>query len=132
MSDNKSKFIRKYSRASKSPWNDTSTILLYANSEILKDGSIELSYQNYIYLHRDILGMNLGISFSKVMLEANPDFQSKYLEGIEMLGFLLMHIEEICDFCLLFSNEFESIFLIDPVSFFEAADQRWLKILEQF
>jgi len=129
MSDNNTQFIRKYKRASRSPFDDHSTLLLLADVNDSND-EIELSFVNYIYLHRDEVGRAVGISISKAMLEAQPEFESKYLEGIEMYGFLLMYIDEITEFCSLFADEFESIFLLQPRSYFEAVETRWFSIIE--
>jgi hypothetical protein len=129
MSDNNTQFIRKYKRASRSPFDDHSTLLLLADVNDSND-EIELSFVNYIYLHRDEVGRAVGISISKAMLEAQPEFESKYLEGIEMYGFLLMYIDEITEFCSLFADEFESIFLLEPTTYFEAVETRWFSIIE--
>ena len=126
MKDTQSQFIRKYKRQSKSIWKDVddSTVLLLADVEHNQTG-ITLNYVNYVYLHRDEVGRILGISISKALLDANPDFDSRYLSGIEMYGFLLMYIDEITRFCEHFSDEFEAIFGLDPISYFEAAELRW-------
>ncbi|NMP79789.1 hypothetical protein HHE92_08270 [Pseudoalteromonas arctica] len=128
MKDQKSPFIRQYVRASKSPWDDSSTILLLA--DVVDKQKLELGFTNYIYLHRDSVGKALGISISNVLLEANPEFSDKYLEGVEMHAFLLMHIEEITKFCGLFTAEFEQLFMLKPGEYFAAAEFHWLDILE--
>ncbi len=92
MSDKNTQFIRKYKRASRSPFDDHSTLLFLADVNDSND-EIELSFVNYIYLHRDEVGRAVGISISKAMLEAQPEFESKYLEGIEMYAFLLTYID---------------------------------------
>jgi len=132
MSDKKSQFIRKYKRQSQSIWKgrDMSTLLLYCDVVSSDENNVELSYTNYIYLHRDEVGQVLGLSISKTMLEDNPDFASRYLEDIHMYCFLLVHIDRITAFCCLFADEFENIFLLDPRTFFEAAEMRWLNIIE--
>lgn len=122
-------FIREYKRASKSPWNDSSTILLFADNQISED-KIELSFSQYIYLHRDSAGRTLGVSISQSLLDSHPEFDSKYLTDINMLALLLLHIENIRSFCELFADEFEDIFLTDPISYFEAAELRWYHRLE--
>ncbi len=130
MSDTNTQFIRKYKRASKSPWdNDASTILLLADI-VNSDKELELAFSNYIYLHRDLVGRALGISISVALVEQHPEFESRYLEGIEMYAFLIMYVDEITEFCSLFTDEFESIFLLEPRNFFEAAEQRWFSILD--
>ena len=130
MSDNNTQFIRKYKRASKSIWDtDSSTLLLLADVVNDIDG-VELSFSNYIYLHQDNVGRVLGISISKAMLVQHPEFESRYLEEIEMYAFLLMYIDEITEFCSLFSDEFESVFLLEPHDYFEAAETRWFSIIE--
>ena len=97
MKDQKSPFIRQYVRASKSPWDDSSTILLLA--DVVDKQTKELGFTNYIYLHRGSVGSVLGISISQHLLAANPEFSERYLEGIEMYAFLLIHIEDIINFC---------------------------------
>ena len=93
MSDTNTKFIRRYKRASKSPWdNDASTILLLADV-VSNDKELELAFSNYIYLHRDSVGRMLGISISGALLEQHPEFESKYMEGIEMYAFIIMYID---------------------------------------
>ena len=129
MSDINTQFIRKYKRASKSPFDDHSTLLFLADVNDSND-ELELSFANYIYLHRDEVGRTLGISISKAMLEAQPDFESRYLEGIEMYAFLLIYIDEITEFCSLFADEFESVFLLEPHDYFDAAETRWFSIIE--
>ncbi|WP_019030055.1 hypothetical protein [Colwellia piezophila] len=130
MSDTSTQFIRKYKRASKSIWDsDSSTILFLADVADNGDG-LEFSYSNYIYLHQDNVGRVLGISISKAMLDQHSEFESKYLEDIEMYAFLLMYIDEITEFCSLFADEFESIFLLEPRDFFEAAEIRWFSIID--
>lgn len=131
MSDTNTKFIRKYKRVSKSIWDkDDSTILLYSDVVSQNEDDIELSFTHYIYLHKDNVGRVLGISISKVMLEENPSFTERYLEGIYMYGFLLMHIDAITEFCSLFTDEFESIFMLKPCDYFEAAELHWFSIIE--
>ena len=133
MSENKSKFIRVYKRASKSPFSeDATTVLFYADSKTSKTGDLELSFTNYIYLHKNVAGKILGISISKSLLIDNPEFESQYLQGIEMIAFLLIYIEKIKAFCCLFKEEFESLFLLDPVSYFEIAESHWLSLIEQY
>jgi hypothetical protein len=55
--------IRVYQRSSKSPWDDSSTYLLLASSKSGSNGEPVL--EDYIYLHRDKAGRNMGISISK-------------------------------------------------------------------
>lgn len=130
MSDSNTQFIRKYKRQSKSIWeDDASTLLLYADVEQIKDKRLTLNFTRYVYLHRDDVGKVLGISVSNKMLEETPEFDSRYLEDIEMYGFLLMHLDIITEFCCLFSDEFERIFLLEPRDYFEAAELRWFSIL---
>ena len=128
MKDQKLPFIRQYVRASKSPWDDSSTILLLA--DVIDKQTLELGFTNYIYLHRGSVGSVLGISISQQLLAANPEFSDRYLEGIEMYAFLLMHIEEITKFCGLFSAEFEQLFMIKPNAYFAAAEDSWLRLIE--
>ncbi|MDC9526791.1 hypothetical protein PSH54_15030 [Pseudoalteromonas sp. Angola-30] len=124
MKNTKSQFIRQYVRASKTPWDDCTTVLLLA--DIVDKKTMDLSFTNYVYLHRDSVGQTLGISISKQLLEANPEFTSRYLEGIEMVGFLLIYLEQIAEFCELFHEEFQSLFMLTPSSFFRVAESEWL------
>ncbi|WP_286890768.1 hypothetical protein [Pseudoalteromonas sp. ESRF-bin5] len=128
MKEQKSPFIRQYVRASKSPWEDASTILLLA--DVIDKQTLEIGFTNYIYLHRDSVGSVLGISISQQLLAANPEFSERYLEGIEMYAFLLIHIEDITNFCNLFSAEFEQLFMLKPNEYFAAAEDSWLRLIE--
>lgn len=128
MNEKKSQFTRKYKRASKSPWNDMSTLLLLADIESIQ--SMNLSFEKYIYCHRDSLGKVLGISLSKAMLDANPDFSGRYLEGVEMYAFLLLYIDDIKSFCSVFEDEFTEFFMLPPAAFFSVAEVQWLALLE--
>ncbi|MDP2561189.1 hypothetical protein [Psychrobium sp. 1_MG-2023] len=130
MTHTKTTFIRKYKRASKSIWdNDDSTILLLADIKGNDDGERAFNFTRYIYLHRDNVGNVLGISISKAMLDEHPDFSGRYLEGVEMFAMLLLYIDDITEFCTLFADEFERIFLLEPRDYFEAAELRWFSIL---
>lgn len=51
MKHQKSSFIRQYVRASKSPLEDASTILFFA--DVVDKQTLELGHTHYIYLHRD-------------------------------------------------------------------------------
>jgi len=128
MKNTKSQFIRQYVRASKSPWDDSSTILLLA--DVVDEQSLELNFNNYIYLHRDSVGKILGISISNSMLEKNTSFENRYLEGVDMALFLLVYIEQITQFCELFSEEFQQIFMQTPTTFFAAAESDWVDIID--
>ena len=76
-------------------------------------------------------GIVLGISISKQLFDDNPDFSGRYLDGVEMYAFLLLYIEQIKEFCHLFSAEFEAIFLTKPTTFFRFAEESWLEIIEK-
>lgn len=128
MKDQKSPFIRQYVRASRSPWDDSSTILLLA--DVVDKQTLELGFTNYVYLHRDRVGSVLGISISQQLLAVNPEFSQRYLEGVEMYAFLLIHIEDITKFCSLFSVEFEQLFMLKPNVYFAAAEDSWLRLIE--
>ena len=60
----------------------------------------------------------------------NEQFTGRYLEGIEMYALLLLYLDDITEFCSLFSDEFESVFLIDPRDYFEVAELRWYSLIE--
>jgi len=130
MSDIASKFIREYKRESKSPFADKSTILLLAGHTLKEDGEIELTYDNYIYQHRDACGRVLGISLSKSIAAQHPEFDSRYLTEADMALVMLIYKDEICEFCTLFEDEFKSIFCLPPATHFEAMEQEWIKQLE--
>jgi len=131
MSDIKSKFIREYQRKSKSPWSDHCTILLLADYQLEDDNEFELIFTRYIYQHRDSAGRIFGISISKSILEEHTELDSQYLTGIDMYIVLLLLKEDIAAFCELFKEEFENIYGLPPVAYFEAAELLWAdKIIE--
>jgi len=126
-------FIRKYKRISKSKWStqDVSTILLLADVAYASKSEIELSFSRYIYLHRDEVGKVLGISISKSIFdEHSTQFEDRYLEGEDMLTVMLIYIDEIVEFCELFAHEFESVFMLSPKVYFEAAIPQWCEQIE--
>jgi hypothetical protein len=129
---NKSQFLRVYKKASKSPWDDSSTVLLLADIILNKDKSISLGFESYAYLHRSTAGCNLGVSISKKLLRDNTEFeaQSQYLEGAEMYAFLLLYIDDIQQFCENFAEEFFSVFLLPVSVFFRHAEKSWLEHIE--
>jgi hypothetical protein len=132
MSDKKSQFIKLYKKSGRSNWLDKSTILLYADSKNTS-GELQLDFTRYIYLHRDDVGRALGISISKTMQNENLEFGStQYLSDFDMYTFLLVYLEEITEFCSLFADEFEQIFLLDPRSYFEVAAISWCSKIENF
>ena len=122
-------FIRIYKRASQSPWDDHSTIMLLANAS--KNGEeIELDFSRYIYLHRDVVGRILGLSLSKT-ITAEADFSDeRYVSDEMMYVILLTYIDEITAFCELYSEDFESIFLAKPAQFFASFAEYWAEKLE--
>tara|TARA_Y100001968_G_C18964910_1_gene529528 strand:- start:5 stop:283 length:279 start_codon:yes stop_codon:yes gene_type:complete len=78
MKDNHISIIRKYVRQSRTPFTgDDSTLLLLANYQV-DDSQLLLSYERYIYLHRDNVGRWLGISISKSVEEELADGGGKY------------------------------------------------------
>ncbi len=128
MNKPQTQLIRVYKRQSKSPWDDHSTVLLMADHQLEND-EIQLSFNNYIYLHRSVDGQIIGISISKSLLEEHTELESQYLTGIDAYMMLLIYIEDITAFCGLFSNEFISIFGIHPNYYFEAAEQYWSDLI---
>ncbi len=124
MKTQQSKIIRKYKRQSKSKWQqlDDSTILLLATFEDKE--SLSLKYDRYIYLHRDEVGRWLGISISR-MIQDSLDLGDKYLCGADMFSVLLRYKNEILDFLEFFSDEFESLFGLDPLTYLAAAEICW-------
>lgn len=128
--DKKNLFTRVYKRASKSPFDDHGTILWLACITNDNEDGLNLTYERYIYLHREVNGAICGISVSKQILAENPEFEDmRYLEGIPMYAFLLLHVEEICAFCEVFRDEFIDVFLIPPLDYFAAAEKYWLDII---
>ena len=113
--------IRVYQRASKSPWDDASTYLLLAVS---KSGSnCEPVLEDYIYLHRDKAGRNLGISVSKSLREKHNAKQ--YLQGDEMYRVLSACSSAIAEFCIQYAEDFEAIFGLPPDIYMEVAEYYW-------
>ncbi|MGB3724802.1 MAG: hypothetical protein WA981_03470 [Glaciecola sp.] len=133
MSEQKQKstsLCRVYKRESKSPWHDQSTVLWFA--DVLNDNNsqLNLGYKHYIYCHRCAYGKVLGISISNDMLTANPEFKNRYLEGLEMYRFLLVHLNEVIGFCELFSEEFCDLYMMPPKAFFKKAKKHWLLLIK--
>lgn len=131
MKTTENRFVSKYKRKSQSPWEDDSKILWLADYR-QDEGKLRLDYGHYIYLHRDEVGRVLGISISKQMLEEHPEFESRYLEDVEMYAMLLLYREEISYFCGLFSDEFQELFLLPPEEYFTLAEGWWLNKLESY
>ena len=130
MKDNKTSIIRKYVRKSRSPFTgDDSTLLLLANHQ--EDGDqLLLSFDRYIYLHRDEVGRWLGISLSSSITDELSDDEGKYRSGIQALSVLLKYHNEIGEFIQYFSDEIESIFGIDAQTWLIACKARWRKLLK--
>ncbi|MBD0411051.1 hypothetical protein [Pseudoalteromonas distincta] len=124
------KFVKQLTRASKAPFETTSTSLWLANV-ISADGEpLVLDYSRYLYIHRDAVGKITGISISKAMVGDHPNVHSQYIEyGDLMFGILIFYIEEIENFCQLWAYEFEKYFLLPPDDYFEAASWRWNSIV---
>jgi hypothetical protein len=126
-------FLRVYKKASKSPWADASTVLLLADIISVGDDDCKLGFEHYIYLHRSADGQCVGVSASKQLLRETPDFdgQSQYFDGIEMIGFLLLHTPAIKHFLSnVFAKEFSSVFLLSVEAYFSKAEIYWLEYLE--
>ena len=122
-------FIRIYKRASQSPWDDSSTVLLMANVAKNED-EITLDYSRYIYLHRDSAGRAIGVSLSKSIInEMDMDIE-RYVDGEMMYLVLLMFADEITSFCELFASEFESLFLTSPAYYFSSMVEYWTQKLD--
>jgi len=121
-------FVKKYTRESKSPWDDSSTMLWLANVASEYHENLVLDYSRYIYVHRNDVGQIVGISISKKMQLDHPNINSRYLSGKEMITFLLFYIDEIQQFCELWADEFEQHFLLPPSDYFEAVCWRWNSI----
>lgn len=121
-----------YKRASKSPFNDHSTILILASVQYDVNEDAILDYSRYIYLHRSVDGTVCGISISKLLLSEWPDYPDRYMKGDTMLAFLLDNIEEICVFLEQFKDDFIELFMIDPLAYFTAAEEYWTQRLSFF
>ena len=119
--------IRLYQRVSKSPWDDASTYLLLANSKTGSNGEPVL--EDYIYLHRDRAGRNLGISISKSLRGKHSAEQ--YLEGHEMYRVLSACSVEIAEFCTQYADDFEAIFGLPPDIYMEVASYYWSMMVQQ-
>ena len=119
MKDNIS-IIRKYVRQSRTPFTgDDSTLLLLAKYE--EDGDqLLLTYERYIYLHRDNVGRWLGISISKAIEEELADGGGKYRERSSALKVLLHYHCDIKTFLSIFTDEIEMIFGMDSVTWLYA------------
>ena len=122
-------FIRIYQRASKSIWDDKSTVLLLANHRF-RDEELCLDFNRYIYLHRDVEGKILGLSLSKAIVSETEMECSQYVSGEMMYVVLLLYIDEITAFCELFAEQFEALFLTSPTFYFGAMSEYWLEKLE--
>ena len=130
MKDNKTSIIRKYVRKSRSPFTgDDSTLLLLANYQEEGD-QLLLSFERYIYLHRDEVGRWLGISLSSSIIDELSDDEGKYRSGIQALSVLLKYHSDIGEFIQYFSDEIESIFGIDAQTWLIACKARWRKLLK--
>ena len=130
MKDSKHSIVRKYVRQSRSPFDgDDSTILLLATVSEDND-QITVSYDRYIYLHRDNVGRWLGISISKAIEEELADGGGKYREKSSALKVLLYYHSDIKTFLSFFSDEIEVIFGIDSETWLYACKARWLKLLK--
>ncbi|MEI4549937.1 hypothetical protein [Pseudoalteromonas spongiae] len=127
-------FIRKYKRISKSKWSsqDKSTILLLADVTGTAENEVAFGFSKYIYLHRDDVGKVLGISISKSIFDSySTQFEDRYLEDEDMLTVMLIYIDEIIEFCELFTDDFESVFMLSPRVYFEAAIAQWCEKIEK-
>ena len=69
MSQTKLQIVRKYTRESKSPFQDASTSLWLAS--ITNEDRLELDFSQYIYVHRDDVGKVVGVSVSKSISPPN-------------------------------------------------------------
>lgn len=128
MKDSKHSIIRKYVRQSRSPFDgDDSTILLLATVSEDND-QITVSYDRYIYLHRDEVGRWLGISMSKAIEDELADGKGKYREGKEALLVLIQYHVNIKQFLIYFSDEIEALFGIDAETWLYACRARWRKL----
>ncbi|CAA0295617.1 hypothetical protein HGG65_08870 [Alteromonadaceae bacterium A_SAG4] len=130
MKDSKHSIVRKYVRQSRSPFvGDDSTILLLAT--VTEDNDqIAVSYDRYIYLHRDQVGRWLGISISKAVEAELTDGGGKYRENASALKVLLHYHSHIKTFLSYFSDEIEAIFGLDSETWLYACKARWKKLTQ--
>lgn len=124
-------FIRVYKRKSKSPWEDSSTILLLAGVSV-EGAEPKINFSRYIYLHRDAAGGFCGISVSSSIQEELRIAGSRYYDDGFMYVILCEYFDEIARFCELFSNEFERIFMLSPGEYFEAVKENWTQKLMDY
>ena len=127
MGQTKLQIVRKYTRESKSPFQDASTSLWLAN--VTNEDRLELDFSQYIYVHRDDVGKVVGVSVSKSIAREHS-LESQYLEGSGMYSILIFYIDQIKDFCEHWADEFEQFFLLPPDLFFELAQWHWNTIIE--
>lgn len=121
-------FSRVYKRVSKSPYEDHSTTLWLAALVSATGDVMALNYDRYIYLHKASNGTICGISVGKKLLEDNPEFENRYMEGTLMYAFLLLHIDEICAFLdRNFREQFIEMYLLPPKEYFSIAEKYWLE-----
>lgn len=88
------------------------------------NGSNQPVFDEYIYLHRDKAGRNLGISISKSLRDKFS--ASQYLVGDEMYRVLSACSADIAEFCIQYADDFEAIFGLPPDVYMEVAAYYWL------
>lgn len=125
------KFVKKFQRESKSPFDDASTALWLANIISKPDEELKLDYSRYLYVHRDEYGRIVGISISNSMVADHPNIDSQYLTGDLMYAMLLFYIDEIekfIDHCWN-PDEFESFHLLPVDLYLDQCRWRWNSIV---
>lgn len=127
----KIKFVKKFQRESRTPFNDSSTSLWLANIMSKPNEELLLDYSRYIYVHRDECGRIVGISISKSMVADHPNVDSQYLTGDLMFAMLLFYIDEIEKFIEHCWNpgEFESFHLLPVDLYLDQCRWRWNSIV---
>lgn len=118
-------FFKRYTRQSRSPWDDVSRVVMMFQPESKRG----------IYLHFGESGIN-GVSLSKDLQSRLPKaLQSQYIEASDIDIVLHLFETEISDYCTdnVSAKAFKRIFLVDQHGFFSDASKAvWKKSYQQF
>lgn len=116
-------FFKRYSRQSRSPWDDVSRVVMMFQPDS-KQG---------VYLHFGESGIN-GISVSKELQARLPtDLIGQYIDAAYIDIVLHLFCEEIEEYCTtnVQQQEFKGIFLVNQYAFFsDQAKAVWKKSYE--
>lgn len=123
------KIIKKYKRKSKSKWSDLDDSCILMLAKVKDASNCSLCFERTIYLHRDSVGRWLGVSISNQLQNELNDGIGKFHDGTDMLNVLLRYSDEMLQFWRSLPrqvhDDFESVFGIDPLSWFESCKLRW-------